>query len=90
MENLSMENPAFVALVHCAGTLGLNMLIKVSGSDPLDLLSGSMISLAKILFILFQAPLTGFMRYKQGSFANPEDALVAAKGDADEAKKLMG
>ena len=33
MENLSMENPAFVALVHCAGTLGLNMLIKVSGSD---------------------------------------------------------
>ena len=30
------------------------------------------------------------MRYKQGSFANPEDALVAAKGDADEAKKLMG
>jgi len=59
-----MENRAFVALVHCAGTLGLNMLIK--------------------------APLTGFMRYKQGSFANPEDALVAAKGDADEAKKLMG
>ena len=39
---------------------------------------------------LFKAPLTGFMRYKQGSFANPEDALVAAKGDADEAKKLMG
>ena len=27
-----MENPAFVALVQCAGTLGLNMLIKVSGS----------------------------------------------------------
>ena len=49
MENLSMDNPAFVALVHCAGTLGLNMLIKVSGSDPLDLLSGSMITFAKIL-----------------------------------------
>lgn len=41
MENLSMENPAFVALVHCAGTLGLNMLIKVS-----KFLSGSMICLA--------------------------------------------
>ena len=83
-----MENPAFVALVHCAGTLGLNMLIKVSGSD----LSFKWINdfPCQNPLNLFKAPLTGFMRYKQGSFANPEDALVAAKGDADEAKKLMG
>ena len=84
MENLSMENPAFVALVHCAGTLGLNMLIKVSRSMWInDLPRLNPLNLP-------QAPLTGFMRYKQRSFANPEDALVAAKGDADEAKKLMG
>ena len=84
MENLSMENPAFVALVHCAGTLGLNMLIKVSKFQWInDLPRLNPLNLS-------QAPLTGFMRYKQGSFANPEDALVAAKGDADEAKKLMG
>ena len=81
-----MENPAFVALVHCAGTLGLNMLIKVSAF----LRFSSPKILDQNFSKLFQAPLTGFMRYKQGSFANPEDALVAAKGDAEEAKKLMG
>ena len=49
MENLSMENPAFVALVQCAGTLGLNMLIKVSGSDPsLTLIGKSWITHPKI------------------------------------------